>query len=55
MDQIEKTREEKVLEAMKLFGFSRSDAEFYVAMELGEINGDVDIDGVDSQDEGNML
>ena len=34
-------REEAVEKAMKILGFSKSDAEFYIAMSRGEVDGDL--------------
>lgn len=34
-------REEAVKRAMELFNFTRSEAEFYIAISRGEIDGDV--------------
>ena len=34
-------REEAIEKAMKILGFSRSDAEFYIAMGRGEVDGDI--------------
>ncbi len=34
-------REEAVEKTMKILGFSKSDAEFYIAMGRGEVDGDL--------------
>lgn len=45
------TREQAIKEAMRLFHFDRCYAEFYVAIELGEIDGDIVlIGGEDTED-----
>lgn len=44
MDQVDLTKlphDEAVKKAMELFGFTESDAEFYIAILTGEVDGDV--------------
>lgn len=49
----DEAREQRIREMMEQAGLSRADAEFAVAIELGELPGDVLVEDESSNDAGN--